>query len=62
MNGAGAPKGLMCAGLILSVIGLIIVVTRTLAIPRYWMPLLIGIALLVVGAVWSAASRRSRRS
>ena len=59
MSGA---RGLMLAGLILTLVGLVIVLTKALALPRYWTPLLVGLALLVTGAVWSAACRRSGTS
>jgi hypothetical protein len=44
-------RGLIVAGTILTIIGLAIVVFRTFHIPEYWMPLLVGVALLIVGAV-----------
>jgi len=50
-------NGLLTAGLIVTVIGLGIVLVRTLAIPREWTTVLIGVALLVAGA-----ARRALRS
>jgi hypothetical protein len=50
-------NGLMIAGLIVTLVGLGIVLTRTLAIPREWTTVLIGVALLVAGA-----ARRALRS
>ena len=47
------PNKLMVAGLIVTLVGLFIVLRHTMGIPSYWTPLLIGIALLVAGAVWS---------
>ena len=47
----------LTAGLIVTVIGLGIVLVRTLAIPREWTTVLIGVALLVAGA-----ARRALRS
>lgn len=38
--------------------GLVIVLTNALALPRYWTPLLVGLALLATGAVWSAFCRK----
>lgn len=58
MRGAGIPRGLMLAGFILTLVGLVIVVTNVLALPRYWTPLLVGLTLLVIGAVWSVACRK----
>jgi hypothetical protein len=52
-----AGNGLIVAGLIVTLIGLGIVLVRTLAIPREWTTLMIGLALLLAGAV-----RRARRS
>ena len=52
-----AGNGLLVAGLIVTLIGLGIVLTRTLAIPREWTTVLIGLALLVAGA-----ARRALRS
>ena len=62
MSGARFPRGLMLAGLILTLVGLVIVVTNALALPRYWTPLLVGLALLVTGWVWSAVCRKSGAS
>lgn len=50
-------NALLKAGLIVTVIGLGIVLVRTLAIPREWTTVLIGVALLVAGA-----ARRALRS
>ena len=50
-------NGLMVAGVIVTLIGLGIVLTRTLAIPREWTVVLVGVALLVAGA-----ARRALRS
>ena len=57
MSGARFPRGLMLAGLILTLVGLVIVLTNALALPRYWTPLLVGLALLVTGWVWSVVCR-----
>ena len=43
-------NALLTAGLIVTVIGLGIMLVRTLAIPREWTTVLIGVALLVAGA------------
>ena len=44
-------KGIMMAGLIVTLIGIGIVLVREFQVPGYWIPLAIGVALLVVGAV-----------
>jgi hypothetical protein len=62
MSGARFPRCLMLAGLILTLVGLVVVLTNALALPRYWTPLLVGLVLLVTGAVWSAVCRKSGAS
>ena len=56
------PNKLMLAGLIVTLVGLFIVIRHEMAIPSYWNPQLVGIALLVAGVVWSLLSRKSRAS
>ena len=56
------PNRLMVAGLIVTLVGLFIVIRHEMAIPSYWNPLLVGIALLVVGVIWSLLSGKSRAS
>lgn len=51
MKCAHSGKGLMMAGLIVTLIGIGIVLVRTLQVPGYWIPLAVGVALLVVGAI-----------
>ena len=59
MAGRCSGRGLMLAGLIVSVIGLSLALIQTFDIPRHWTTLGIGIALLVAGALRAvAASRR----
>ncbi len=54
-----AGRGLMVAGAIVTVVGLGIVAMRTLAVPRYWTPVIVGLALFVAGVVAWATSRES---
>ena len=54
-----AGRGLMVAGVIVVVVGLGNVAMRTLEVPRYWMPVIVGLALLIAGAVTWATSRHS---
>jgi len=54
------PNKLMLAGLIVTLVGLFIVVRHEMGIPSYWTPLLVGIALLIGGVIWSLLGRRSR--
>jgi len=53
---------LMLAGLIVTLIGLVIVIKHEMGIPSYWTPLLVGIGLLIAGAFWSVMSGKSRAS
>jgi len=47
---------LMMAGLIITFIGLCIVLVQILHVPRYWVPLMVGIGIFLVGLVrWLAA-------
>ena len=47
---------LMMAGLIIAFIGLCIVLVQILHVPRYWIPLMVGIGIFLVGLVrWLAA-------
>ena len=43
-------NGLMVAGLIVTVIGLAVVLARSLQIPRDWTPVIVGTALFLIGA------------
>ena len=61
VGGRWAGRGLMTAGAILSVIGLGIVLMKALKLPGYWMPLIIGVGLLIAGVVTWATSRDSSR-
>ena len=54
--GARSGNGLITAGVIVTLVGLMIVLVRELHIPRHWVPLLVGVALLVAGVLM-----RSRR-
>jgi hypothetical protein len=42
---------MMMAGLIVTVIGGGIVLFRAFQVPGYWIPLLVGVALLLIGAI-----------
>lgn len=44
-------NGLLLAGTILTFIGLCIVLVRVWQVPAYWVPLLAGIGLLLLGLV-----------
>ena len=48
----------MVAGGILTAVGLCIVLIKTLMLPGYWTPLLVGLALLLVGAIVRATSSK----
>jgi hypothetical protein len=42
---------LMMAGLIVAFIGLCIVLVQVLHVPRYWVPLMVGVGIFLVGLV-----------
>lgn len=50
-------NGLILAGVIVTLVGLGVVLVRTLAVPREWVTVLVGLALLAAGLV-----RRALRS
>jgi hypothetical protein len=56
------PNKLMLAGMIVTLIGLFIVIKHEMGIPSYWTPLLVGVGLLVAGALWSVMRGKSRAS
>ncbi len=56
------PNKLILAGMIVTLIGLFIVIRHEMGIPSYWNPLLVGIGLLIAGALWSVISGKSRVS
>ncbi len=49
----------MMAGLVVTLVGVGIVLVRTLQIPGYWIPLGVGVALLVAGAIRTGRARGS---
>jgi ribose/xylose/arabinose/galactoside ABC-type transport system permease subunit len=51
--------GLMFAGLIVMLVGLAVVVMRTLEAPSYWTPLVVGAVLFLVGAARRATRDRN---
>ncbi|MGH7388193.1 MAG: hypothetical protein ACREM3_01875 [Candidatus Rokuibacteriota bacterium] len=57
MSQRTAGRGLMVAGTLVTIVGLGIVAMRTLDVPRYWMPVIVGVALFVAGVVTWATSR-----
>ena len=54
---AGNSGGkLMMAGLIVAFIGLCIVLVQILHVPRYWVPLMVGVGIFLLGLVrWLSA-------
>ena len=56
------PNKLMVAGTIVTLIGVFIVIKHEMGIPSYWTPLLIGVGLLVAGALWSLMAGKSKSS
>ena len=51
----------MTAGAILTVVGAGIVLMKTLKLPGYWMPLIVGLGLFLAGVVTWATSRDNSR-
>jgi hypothetical protein len=47
----------MTAGAIVTIVGLGIVLMRTLHLPPYWTPVIVGVGLLVAGAIVWATSK-----
>ena len=51
---------LLLAGLIVTtLVGLFVVLRHELHIPSYWTPLLVGVALLIVGVIQSVLSGKA---
>jgi len=50
---------LLLAGLIVTLVGLFVVLRHELRIPSYWTPLLVGVALLIVGVIQSVLSGKA---
>lgn len=44
-------RGLILAGTIVTFVGLCIVLVKALGVPEYWVPLMVGIGLLLLGLV-----------
>ena len=57
--GHASGNGLLLAGTIVTVIGLCIVLVRVWHVPAYWVPLMVGIGLIVMGLVRLLTSRSS---
>ncbi len=56
------PNKLIVAGLIVTLVGLFIVIRHEMGIPSYWTPLLVGIGLLIAGAICSVMCGKSKAS
>jgi hypothetical protein len=50
-------RGLMMAGLIVTFIGLCIVLIRVLRVPEYWVPLMVGVGIFLLGLIRWLTSR-----
>jgi hypothetical protein len=55
-------RGLMTAGAIVTLIGLVIVLVRVFRVPEYAVPLMVGVGLFLLGLIrWmSTGGRRDR--
>lgn len=58
MNRRCAGNGLLLAGMIVTLVGLAVVLTATLGIPRHWTTVGVGLALLATGVVRRALRPR----
>ena len=53
-----SPTGLLLAGLIVTLIGLVVGLRAALALPDHWTTLAVGLALLIAGALRAGIGRR----
>ena len=51
MGGRRSGSGLMLAGAIIIVIGFGVALIKAWNLPNYWIPLVVGIGLVVIGAI-----------
>lgn len=55
----GSGTRLMMAGLIVAFIGLCIVLIKVMRVPEYWVPLMVGVGLFLLGFIRWMTSRSS---
>lgn len=55
----GSGTRLMMAGLIVAFIGLCIVLIKVLRVPEYWVPLMVGVGIFLLGFIRWMTSRSS---
>jgi hypothetical protein len=53
--------GLITAGAIVTLIGLCVVLIKVFRVPEYWVPLMVGVGLLLLGLIRRLTSKDSRR-
>lgn len=57
---SGSGRGLMMAGVIVTFIGLCIVMVRVFRVPEYWVPLMVGVGLFILGLIrWLTGKGRA---
>jgi hypothetical protein len=56
-KGSGPGMRLICAGAILFLVGLTIILFKEFSIPRYWIPAVIGLALMLAGVIVHSIKR-----
>ena len=49
--GHRSSTGLMTAGAIVTFVGLCIILIRVLRVPAYWVPLMVGVGLFLMGFI-----------
>ena len=60
-KGSWPGMGLICAGAIVFLVGLTIILFKELDIPRYWIPAVIGLVLMAAGVIVSLVKRACNR-
>jgi hypothetical protein len=60
MEGRRSGAGLMLAGGIVIVIGLAVAIAKRLELPNYWIAVIVGVGLFLIGLVrWGTSGRGS---
>jgi hypothetical protein len=57
----GRGDGMIVAGAIVTFVGVCIVLIKVFRVPEYWIPLMVGLGLLLAGFIRRVSARNSRR-